>query len=161
MAGASSQYLLQFSLCILPLPSPVQADIKICACWEFAAGKKAKAVRILRPLRRVAAQERVSCTYLLGRKREGEREGGRLISLRATEISLVQESEDWLLALGGGGASGSTSGLLAPSLAWKLRAEIINWPGAVCLLATRQTEELSPTQRLDMTKGSPNPAPNC
>lgn len=49
-----------FTLCILPLPSlPVQADIKIRACWGFAAGKKAKIVKILQPLRRARTQARV------------------------------------------------------------------------------------------------------
>ena len=52
------RYLLTFSLYILPLPSlPVQADIKIRACWGFAAGKKAKIVKILQSLRRAMRQE--------------------------------------------------------------------------------------------------------
>lgn len=139
------QYLLKFSLCILPLPSsPVSADIKISACWGFAAGKKAKIVKILQPLRSAVTQERVSIYIFRGDKAgggQGRREGGKWSpseQLRSPQFRQVRAcSLLWAPSWGWRGASGEVGRWCPqdsrPQASHRsCRAELIPCPGTTC-----------------------------
>ena len=145
------QYLLKFSLCILPLPSsPVWADIKISACWGFATGKKAKIVKILQPLRSAVTQERVSICIFQGDK-AGGKEGGDL-PLSNPDLP---SSGRWGLAPCSGhhleadtGPQGRWAGDAPKTRGPKLHIEAAEQSSSRALgpCATRQTEETWPPE---------------